>query len=73
MKKVTIEISPEEYEALEKRVKEKDEFESVEAYVKDVVSQVVERLKEEAGDDESYSKEDEEKVKERLRNLGYLD
>lgn len=75
MKKLNIEIKEEEYEALEKRVKEKKEFDSVEAYVQDIVSQVVARLKEEAGDDdeESFSKEDEEKVKERLRSLGYLD
>ncbi|MBU0976385.1 MAG: CopG family transcriptional regulator [Patescibacteria group bacterium] len=74
MKKLTIEIEDKEYTALEKRVKEKKEFDSVEAYVQDIVSQVVARLKEEeGGDDEKFSKEDEEKVKERLRSLGYLD
>lgn len=75
MKKITIKLDEKEYETLEKRVKEKEEFANVEDYVQDIVAQVVERLEAEEGDDEGeeFSKEDEEKVKERLRSLGYLD
>jgi division protein CdvB (Snf7/Vps24/ESCRT-III family) len=74
MKKLTIEIADNEFSTLEKRVKDKKEFDSVEAYVQDIISQVVARLKDEdGGDEEKFSKEDEEKVKERLRSLGYLD
>jgi len=74
MKKLTIEIKEKEYDVLNKRVEEKKEFTSVEEYISDIISQVVDRLRdEEGGDDETYSKEDEEKVKERLKSLGYLD
>ncbi|MDD3646987.1 MAG: CopG family transcriptional regulator [Candidatus Dojkabacteria bacterium] len=74
MKKLTIEIADNEFSTLEKRVKDKKEFDSVEAYMQDIISQVVARLKDEdGGDEEKFSKEDEEKVKERLRSLGYLD
>lgn len=72
MKKVTIELSEDQLVALQKRVDEKDDFDTVEAYIQDIVAQVVDRLTEEA-EEESFSQEDEEKVKERLRSLGYLD
>ncbi len=73
-----VDINKEIAEKLEKRVKEKDDFKSVEEYINYILGQVVERLdedsekKDEEGE-EVYSEEDEEKVKERLRSLGYLD
>lgn len=48
------------------------EFESVEEYVTFVLEEVV-RDDEEGGPEEVFSEEDEAKVKERLRALGYLD
>lgn len=72
MKKLTIEIPEENLKLLQKRVEEKDDFDSVESYISDLVNQVADRLREEEQEDD-ISEEDEEKVKERLRNLGYLD
>lgn len=48
------------------------EFESVEEYVTFVLEEVV-RDDEEEEPEEVFSEEDEAKVKERLRALGYLD
>lgn len=73
MKKLEIEVSKEDFDVLEKRVKDKKEFKTVEEYVSDLIKQVTKRLRDETEEDDSYSKEDEEKVKERLRSLGYLD
>jgi len=57
-------------EKIEKRVKE-TEFDSVSDYISYVLREV---LSEEEGEEEqTFTKEDEEKVKERLRALGYLD
>lgn len=47
-------------------------FNSVSSYVTYVLRQVVSSLEEEKKK-EAFSKEDEEKIKERLRNLGYID
>ena len=59
---------------LQKRVDSTDEFDSVEAYVSYILKQVVERLENESKEEKpAFSEEDEEKVKERLRSLGYLD
>ena len=70
-----VEIPKDVAEKLQKRVDSTDEFDSVQAYVEYILKQVVERLEEENSDDEqpAFSEEDEEKVKERLRSLGYLD
>lgn len=73
MAKLEIEIPEEELTVLRKRVDEKKDFNDVQAYVQDIVSQVAKKLQEEQGDDDDLSKEDEEKVKQRLRDLGYLD
>jgi len=62
-----IEIREDLIKKLEKRAKEKD-MNSVEEYIENILEQVVERLK---GDEKIVSKE-EEKVKERLRALGYI-
>lgn len=61
---------------LAKKVKERMEgtgFNSISSYVTYVLRQVISSIEEEDEEDESFSKEDEEKVKERLRALGYLD
>jgi hypothetical protein len=70
-----IEIPEDLVKKLQKRVDSTDEFDSVEAYVIYILKQVVERLETENKEDEkpAFSEEDEEKVKERLRSLGYLD
>lgn len=60
-------------EDLFKKIKARIEgtgFDSVSEYVIYVLREVV---TEEEKEEEPYSKEDEEKVKERLRALGYLD
>jgi Arc/MetJ-type ribon-helix-helix transcriptional regulator len=64
------------YIKIQKRVEESKEFDSVNEYIKYVLEEVIkktesEEIKEKGG--EVYSEEDEEKVKERLRSLGYLD
>jgi len=56
------------FQEIEQRIKG-TEFTSVESYVTYVLTEVVSE-EEEA---ESFSKEDEESVKDRLRALGYLD
>jgi Arc/MetJ-type ribon-helix-helix transcriptional regulator len=69
MKNRAVKIPFELYKKIEERVKV-TEFESVEEYVTFVLEEVV---KEEEGTQEyGLSEEDEEKVKERLRGLGYL-
>ncbi|MBW2985809.1 CopG family transcriptional regulator [Candidatus Woesearchaeota archaeon] len=70
-----IEIPEDLIKKLQKRVDSTDEFDSVEAYVSYILKQVVERLETENKEDEkpAFSEEDEAKVKERLRSLGYLD
>lgn len=59
------------YKRLRKRVKD-TEFETVSKYVTYVLEEVLSSLEEDE-QEEDISKEDEEKVKERLRALGYLD
>jgi Arc/MetJ-type ribon-helix-helix transcriptional regulator len=69
-----IEIPEKIAEKLKKRVESTDEFKNVEEYVNYVLGQVVEKLEGEKEEkEEVFSKEDEEKVKERLKGLGYLD
>ena len=67
-----VEIKKEIEKALQKRVESTDEFKSVEEYVNYVLKQVVEKLEGEQ-EESTYSEEDEKKVKERLKALGYLD
>jgi Arc/MetJ-type ribon-helix-helix transcriptional regulator len=68
MKNRAVKIPFELYKKIEERVKV-TEFESVEEYVTFVLEEVV---KEEGTQEYGLSEEDEEKVKERLRGLGYL-
>ncbi|HHE36816.1 MAG TPA: CopG family transcriptional regulator [Candidatus Woesearchaeota archaeon] len=60
---------------LEKRVKESGSFRNVDEYINYILEQVVKRLEREKVKEQKhvFSKKDEEKVKERLRSLGYLD
>lgn len=61
----SIQIPEEMYLKIEKLAKEAD-FPSVDSYVAFVLEEVVQ------GDEAVFSPAEEEKVKERLRNLGYL-
>ena len=63
----TVSIPASLYRKLEERIKGTG-FDSVSSYVTYVLQEVIA----EGGEEEPYSKEDEEKVKERLRALGYL-
>jgi len=67
--KVCVEISKELYEKAKKFVEEQGGFGSVEELVEFLLE---EALAAEGGEEHSMSKEDEEKVKERLRALGYI-
>lgn len=66
-----VDIPEEYYERFAERAPEKG-FDSAEEYVNYVLGQVYEKL---GSDDEgsTYTEEEEEKVKERLRGLGYMD
>lgn len=68
--KVTINISKEISEKIKKRIKGTG-FKTIDSYVEYVLKEVISDLEEET--DEELTKEDEEKVKDRLRALGYLD
>ena len=48
-------------------------FPSVSSYVTYVLRQVISSIEEEEKSKQAFSKEDEEKVKQRLRDLGYID
>ncbi len=66
--KVPVYISKELYEKVKKAVEEQGGFSSVEEFIEFVLNEV---LSEETSE-VAMSKEDEEKVKERLRALGYI-
>ena len=69
MDKVTISISKDVYKLLEKTVRESGgEFKSVDELAEFILREV---LSEESGE-HPYTPEEEEKIKERLRSLGYL-
>ena len=48
-------------------------FSSVSSYVTYILRQVISSIQEEERSKEAFSKEEEEKVKQRLRDLGYID
>lgn len=48
-------------------------FPSVSSYVTYVLRQVISSIEEEQKSKEAFTKEEEEKVKQRLRDLGYID
>ena len=60
-----INVPDEIYCPLQERAKEKKQ--TVEDYINDLLKQITEKLKK-----QSFSKEDEETVKKRLKHLGYL-
>lgn len=67
MDKVKIEISKEVYDLLEKTVKESEgEFSSVEELLEFIIREAL------AEEEKTYSTEEEEEIKKRLRSLGYL-
>lgn len=66
-----VNIPEEIVSVLKKRVEETGEFDDVEEYIKYLLEQVVERL-EESQEDTEFTEEDEKKIEERLRGLGYL-
>jgi len=68
-----VNISEEIVEKLKKRVEGSDEFKDVEEYVNYALKQVVEKLEGEKRENKSFSKEDEEGVRKKLRGLGYLE
>lgn len=68
----TVRIPENIYNKIESRIS-KTEFESVDEYVTYVLREVLASLEEEEGEEEVFTEEEEEKVKERLRALGYLD
>ncbi len=63
---VEIKIPKKLYEKIKAEVEKSSEFKSVEEFVRFVLESAVEE------GEEVYSPEEEEKVKERLRALGYL-
>jgi Arc/MetJ-type ribon-helix-helix transcriptional regulator len=48
-------------------------FPSVSSYVTYVLRQVISSIEEDESSKEAFTKEEEEKVKQRLRDLGYID
>ena len=68
----TISIPTRLAEKIKKRIKGTG-FHSLSSYATYVLREVLSGVEDEEGDDEAFSKEDEEKVKDRLRSLGYLD
>ena len=48
-------------------------FSSVSSYVTYVLRQVISSIQEEERSKQAFTKEEEEKVKQRLRDLGYID
>lgn len=70
-KYTTISIPTPLAEKIKKRI-EGTGFNSLSSYVTYVLREVISNVEEEEND-EAFSKEDEEKVKDRLRALGYLD
>jgi Arc/MetJ-type ribon-helix-helix transcriptional regulator len=70
-KYTTVSIPKQLAEKIEERIKDTG-FNSVSSYVTYVLREVLSSLEEEKKE-EVFTKEEEEKVKERLRALGYLD
>ncbi|MFQ6089531.1 MAG: ribbon-helix-helix domain-containing protein [Candidatus Methanofastidiosia archaeon] len=68
----TVSIPSPLFKKIEERIKETG-FTSVSSYVTYVLREIIAESDEGKGEREPFTKEDEEKVKERLRALGYLD
>ena len=68
----TISIPTRLADKIKKRI-EGTGFHSLSSYVTYVLREVISSVEEEETEEEAFSKDDEEKIKERLRSLGYLD
>jgi len=68
----TVSIPKPLVEKIKKRMKGTG-FPSVSSYVTYVLRQVISSIEEENKSKEAFTKEEEEKVKQRLRDLGYID
>jgi len=68
----TVSIPKPLVEKIKKRMKGTG-FPSVSSYVTYVLRQVISSIDEEEKSKEAFTKEEEEKVKQRLRDLGYID
>jgi len=66
---VSVEISKELYDKVKKYIEENGGFSSVREFVEFVINEVLSTEEESSA---GYTKEEEERVKERLRALGYL-
>ena len=71
---VSIKITKELYDKVESRVKmSNEEFKSVEDYVAFLLTEVVSEADSSSNSDgNAYTKEEEEEIKGRLKNLGYI-
>lgn len=67
-----ISLDDEKAEVLKARASEKG-HDTLEGYVDYLMDQIVDKIRREKQDVEGYSDEEEEKVKNRLRDLGYMD
>ncbi len=71
----SVEVEDDIYEILEERAGEKG-FDTTDKYVSYVLGQVADKIeRKQSGDkkEQDFSQEDEQKVKKRLKQLGYLD
>lgn len=71
-----VQLSDDLISQLEEIVKNSNEFSSVDEYVQYVMKQVVVKKQAQTNTDQApatYSKDDEDKIRDRLKNLGYLD
>ncbi len=66
--KVAVKLSREIYERAKRYIEKEGGFDSVDEFVEFVVEHVLEEESPQA----AYTPEEEEKIKERLRSLGYL-
>ncbi len=57
---------------LHRRLKE-TEFKTLSEYVNFILDEVINSLEEQENEDTGYTEEEEEKVKQRLKDLGYID
>lgn len=67
---VGVDIEDDKYEILKARGKEKG-FDDTEQYIDHLISQIVDKIKRET-EQGDYSSEQEEEVKEKLKDLGYM-
>jgi hypothetical protein len=70
---VSVKISKELYEKVQNRVNmSNDEFKNVEDYIAFLLTEVVSEGESQPAEANAYTKEEEEEIKGRLKNLGYI-